>query len=271
MVNRPNRAFTPTGSAATCAGVGCDGAVGTTTASTSCHVLAASTRRWASRSRSAASRDAEKRPAARMMAPTTGSTSSGCVSTKAPTRSAARRRGLRRRGGRRPRGRCPGRPSARRPRPPRGRARRRRRRPRSRTTAPPPTGRAPPAGAPVARSTGAGLASGVGGVGARGRLHHPRRQGDVAGQRTDGVEAGRERPDAGGRNPSPGGLQPDDAAARGRDPYRSAGVGAQRDVDQQYVLVTEAGQHHHSPVDAALGTDTAGSGRVPAASAASSG
>ena len=55
----------------------------------------------------------------------------------------------------------------------------------------------------------------------------PRR---LAGQRPDGVEAGREGPDTPQGDPAPGGLQAGRATARGGDAHRATGVAAVGDV-----------------------------------------
>ncbi len=55
-------------------------------------------------------------------------------------------------------------------------------------------------------------------------------RGHVGAERADRVQGGRQRVHAVDRHPAPGRLQAHDPAAGGRDPDRTAGVGAQRDV-----------------------------------------
>ena len=64
------------------------------------------------------------------------------------------------------------------------------------------------------------------------RLHHPLAARHVARHRAGVVEARGQREAAADRNGAVGRLEPDDAAARGRDPHRAAGVRAQRVVGQ---------------------------------------
>ena len=212
MVNRPSSAFTPDGSAATSSGVGCDGAVGTTTASTSSHVRAASNWRWASRSRSAAS--ARRRTARGPDDPADdrvdvvgagvdeGSDGGVPLGDEGPPveEVAGRevgaqvdrhhvepdRREVEGGVGGRDLGVAPALHDRR-------------------------VEHAEPAHRALARR-GPGSRTGVGGVGSRGRLDHPRRQCDVAGEHRHAVEGGARGHDPPGREPAPRRLQPDDAA-----------------------------------------------------------
>ena len=85
LVNRPSRAFTPTGSEATSAIDGCPVVVGTSRASTVDRIARAEEANSASRARSEKSRCAGMSRAAEMIERTVGSTSAGCASMNAPT------------------------------------------------------------------------------------------------------------------------------------------------------------------------------------------
>ncbi len=62
------------------------------------------------------------------------------------------------------------------------------------------------------------------------QAHAPFDRGHVGAERADRVQGPRQRVDALDRHPAPGRLQAHDAAASGRDPDRTAGVGAQAHV-----------------------------------------